>query len=507
MLDDRIKRVVIVGGGTAGWMTAATLAKVFRNKSCDICLIESDDIGTVGVGEATIPPMRLFNHLLGIDEDDFMRNTQATFKLGIQFNNWSHIGSSYIHAFGDAGKDMEEIQFYQYWLKLHLAGEAPDISEYTLTAMAAFKGKFMRPVDAGNSPLSNISYAFHFDAGLYARYLRKFAENLGATRKEGKISQVNVDKQNGFIESVTMASGEIVAGDFFIDCSGFRGLLIGEALGVGYEDWSGWLPCDRAWAVACESAGAPIPYTRSTAHTAGWQWRIPLQHRIGNGHVYSSKYMSDDEAASILLNNLDGQALAEPRMLKFKTGKRKAFWHKNCVAIGLASGFMEPLESTSIHLVQSAIERLIGLFPDKHFSQEAIDEYNQQTHFEVDRIRDFIILHYHATQREDSLFWNDCRTMSIPPELTQKINLFKSTGRIFRNSAEMFSELSWLEVMHGQGIRPRAYHPIVDALPKDELLWRVASIKSVIDRSVEVMPTHAQFIEKYCKAALPECVD
>lgn len=500
MSDNRIEKIIIVGGGTAGWMAAAAMAKVLQNDYCNIHIIESEEIGTVGVGEATIPHIQLYNRLLDFDEDDFVRRTQGTFKLGIEFVNWSRIGSSYMHAFGPVGKDMSAIQFYHYWLKLHMAGEAEDIREYTLTAKAAQKGKFMRSIDAGNSPLSNITYAFHFDAGLYARFLRDYAEQRGVVRTEGKITHAKLNPDNGFIKSVVLENGEVIEGDLFIDCSGFRGLLIEQTLETGYEDWTRWLPCDRAWAVPCENAGDPIPYTRSTAHTAGWQWRIPLQHRIGNGHVYSSQFMSDDEAVNILLNNLDGKPLAEPRLLKFTTGKRKQFWNKNCVAMGLASGFMEPLESTSIHLVQSAIARLLSFFPNKHFDQEDIDEYNRQTHFEFDRIRDFLILHYYATNRDDSDFWNYCRTMSVPEELTQKIEQFKKNGRIYRNNGEMFGDLSWLEVMHGQGIRPRSYHPIVDVMPKDELLRRMENIKSVIARSVEVMPSHAEFIAEHCKA-------
>ncbi len=500
MSDNRIEKIIIVGGGTAGWMAAAAMAKVLQNDYCNIHIIESEEIGTVGVGEATIPHIQLYNRLLDFDEDDFVRRTQGTFKLGIEFVNWSRIGSSYMHAFGPVGKDMSAIQFYHYWLKLHMAGEAEDIREYTLTAKAAQKGKFMHSIDAGNSPLSNITYAFHFDAGLYARFLRDYAEQRGVVRTEGKITHARLNPDNGFIKSVVLENGEVIEGDLFIDCSGFRGLLIEQTLETGYEDWTRWLPCDRAWAVPCENAGDPIPYTRSTAHTAGWQWRIPLQHRIGNGHVYSSQFMSDDEAVNILLNNLDGKPLAEPRLLKFTTGKRKQFWNKNCVAMGLASGFMEPLESTSIHLVQSAIARLLSFFPNKHFDQEDIDEYNRQTHFEFDRIRDFLILHYYATNLDDSDFWNYCRTMSVPEELTQKIEQFKKNGRIYRNNGEMFGDLSWLEVMHGQGIRPRSYHPIVDVMPKDELLRRMENIKSVIARSVEVMPSHAEFIAEHCKA-------
>lgn len=500
MSDNRIEKIVIVGGGTSGWMTAAAIAKVLKNNYCQVHLIESEEIGTVGVGEATIPQIQLFNKLLDLDEDEFVRRTQGTFKLGIQFVNWMHIGHKYIHAFGDVGKDIESIQFYHYWLKMSQLGEVGELGHYTISGVASDKGKFMRPFDAGNSPLSNIAYAFHFDAGLYARFLREYSETRGVIRTEGKVVNTILRAEDGFIEAVQLESGERVEADFFIDCSGFRGLLIEQALKTGYDDWSHWLPCDRAWAVPCESVGDPIPYTRSTAHAAGWQWRIPLQHRTGNGHVFSSKFMSEDEARSILLNNLDGRPLAEPRLLKFLTGKRKKFWNKNCLAVGLASGFMEPLESTSIHLVQSTIARLMSFFPNKNFDQEDVDEFNRQADFEFEKIRDFLILHYHATERNDSEFWNYCRTMSIPEALTQKIEQFKKNGRICRNSTEMFNDLSWLEVMHGQGIRPRAYHPLVDRMTKEEIAQRLDSVKRVIDKSVDYMPTHAQFIAEHCEA-------
>ena len=500
MSNDHIEKIVIVGGGTSGWMTAAALAKVLKGKLCKIQLIESEDIGTVGVGEATIPQIQLYNNLLELDEDEFVRKTQGTFKLGIQFVNWHSIGSKYIHAFGPVGKDMESIQFYYYWLKLAQMGKAHDIGDYTISGVACDHGKFMRPIDAGNSPLSSIAYAFHFDAGLYARFLREYSESRGVIRTEGKVTNTILRSSDGFIEAVQLESGERIEADFFIDCSGFRGLLIEEALHTGYEDWSHWLPANRAWAVPCENAGDPTPYTRSTAHKAGWQWRIPLQHRIGNGHVYSSNFMSDDEACSILLNNLDGKPLTEPRQLKFLTGKRKKAWNKNCLAIGLAGGFMEPLESTSIHLVQSAIARLMSFFPNKHFDQEDVDEFNRQADFEYEKIRDFLILHYHATERTDSDFWNYCRTMEVPEALTQKIEQFKKNGRIFRNSSEMFNDLSWLEVMHGQGIRPRSYHPLVDRMTDEEIISRMDGIRKVIHKSVDVMPTHAQFIAEHCKA-------
>lgn len=499
-MQENIKKILIVGGGTAGWMTAAALSKVIDSRFCAIRLVESDDIGTVGVGEATIPIIQIFNKLLELDEDEFVRKTQGTFKLGIEFVNWTSIGQKYIHAFGDVGKDMDAVQFYHYWLKMAQLGKAEDLRQYSIAGVAAAQGKFMRPFDAGNSPLSNIAYAFHFDAGLYARFLKEFATARGVQRTEGKVVETGLDPSTGFIKSVRLASGEIIEADFFIDCSGFRGLLIEEALHTGYDDWSHWLPCDRAWAVPCENTSDPTPYTRSTAHTAGWQWRIPLQHRVGNGHVFSSKFMSEDEARSILLNNLDGKPLAEPRLLKFVTGKRKKAWNKNCLAIGLSSGFMEPLESTSIHLIQSSIGRLMSFFPNKSFDQADIDEFNRQADFEVEKIRDFLILHYHATERTDSEFWNYCRTMPIPPELTQKIEQFQKNGRIFRNSNEMFSDLSWLEVMYGQGIRPRAYHPLVDRMSEEEIIKRMESVRRVIDKSVDYMPTHAQFIAENCKS-------
>lgn len=500
MNDNNIRSIAIVGGGTSGWMTAAALSKLIKPDYCQIRLIESEDIGTVGVGEATIPQIQLFNKLLDLDENEFVRKTQGTFKLGIQFVNWKKLGHKYIHAFGEVGKDMEGIQFYHYWLKMSQLGNVEELGNYTIGGLASDRGKFMRPFDAGNSPLSTIAYAFHFDAGLYARFLREYSEARGVLRTEGKVVDTILRASDGFIESVQLASGERIDADFFIDCSGFRGLLIEQALKTGYEDWTHWLPCDRAWAVPCESVGEPIPYTRSTAHSAGWQWRIPLQHRIGNGHVFSSKFMSEDEARSILLNNLDGKPLAEPRLLKFVTGKRKKAWNKNCLAVGLASGFMEPLESTSLHLVQSTIARLMSFFPNKYFDQEDIDEFNRQNDFEVEKIRDFLILHYHATERNDSDFWNYCRTMSIPEALTQKIEQFKKNGRIYRNSTEMFNDLSWLEVMHGQGIHPRTYHPLVDRMTKDEIAQRLEGVRHVIEKSVDYMPTHAQFIAEHCKA-------
>lgn len=503
MTDERIRKVLILGGGSSGWMAAAALSKTLGNSFCEIKLIESEQIGTVGVGEATIPQILSYNKLLGLDEDEFVRMTQATFKLGIQFTDWNRIGDKYLHAFGELGQNIQGVQFYHYWLKMQAKGKASGIDDYTFSSLACYNNKFMRPYDAGNSPLSKIAYAFHFDAGLYAKYLRDKSEKAGVIRVEGKAVKTHL-REDGFIQSIQLENGDIHEADFFIDCSGFKGVLIEEALKTGYEDWSHWLPCDRAITVPTTNVEAPWPYTRAAAQKAGWQWRIPLQHRVGNGHVYCSKYMSNDEATSILLKNITGEPLSEPRQFRFTTGKRNKFWNKNCVALGLASGFMEPLESTSLHLVQSAIAKLLSFFPNKHFDEEDINEYNRQMHFEYERIRDFLILHYYATERNDSPFWDYCRTMDVPKELTQKIEQYKCNARIYRNTNEMFNDLSWFEVMNGQGIKPRSYHPMVDVLPEVEIESRMSDIKKVIHSTVDYMPTHQEFIDRYCKAGKPK---
>jgi len=439
MTDQPLKNIVIVGGGTAGWMAAAGLAKVL-GPDYSIRLIESEEIGIVGVGEATVPHLKIFNNILEIDEIEFVKKVQGTFKLGIQFNDWCRLGDSYIHGFGSIGHDSGWLPFHQYWIKAFQGGRAGDIGAYSLNSAAAAVGKFMASATdvPATSPLANIAYAYHFDAGLYARYLRGYAEARGVRRSEGKIVDTVLRPEDGYIDVVVLESGEKVSGDLFIDCSGFRGLLIEQALHTGYEDWTHWLPCDRAMAVPCENVGPPTPYTRSTARAAGWQWRIPLQHRTGNGYVYSSKYISDDEAAATLLKNLDGRALADPRPLRFTTGMRKKFWNKNVIAIGLAGGFMEPLESTSIYLIQSGILRLINLLPERDLSQVLMDRYNAQARFEFERIRDFLILHYHATERSDTAFWNYCRTMSIPPQLEHVIGLFRDSGRFYRDAREQY---------------------------------------------------------------------
>ncbi len=505
MLENKIRSIVIVGGGTAGWMTAAAASKLLRNQYCDIHLVESDEIGIIGVGEATIPQIQLFNKVLDLQEDDFVRKTQATFKLGIEFINWRRLGHSYIHPFGSYGINMLGMEFHHFWLRLlKEQGKAPEIEDYSIAAVAAKQNRFMRPIQRVNSPLSEIHYAFHLDAGLYGRYLREFAEARGVKRTEGKVVQVKQREGNGFIESVVLENGTAIEGDLFIDCSGFRGLLIEQTLKTGYESWLDYLPCDTAVAVPSAKVGEPTSYTKSTAHTAGWQWRIPLQHRTGNGHVFSSQYMSEDEATSILLNNLDGEALAEPRTIRFNVGKRKKYWNKNCVAIGLSSGFIEPLESTAIHLIQSNIARLFSLFPTRDFHQTDIDMFNNQASLEMDRVRDFIILHYIATERDDSDFWNYCRTMEIPDYLKRKISMYQNSGRIFREDEELFNETSWLAVMQGQGIEANGYHPVVDTISKEELAARVNDVHQVIARSVEEMPSHQAFIDRFCKAEKPQ---
>jgi len=482
-------------------MAAAALARTLE-VPVSIQLIESEDIGTVGVGEATVPHLRAFNDSLRLDEVEFVRAVRGTFKLGIQFVDWGSVGSSYVHGFGTIGHEYRGLPFHQYWSKLNLAGQARDIGEYSLNTAAAPAGKFISGATdvPRNSPLAQVAYAYHFDAGLYAQYLRRYAEARGVKRIEGEIVDVTLRGTDGCVESVTLKSGTKVAGDLFIDCSGFRGLLIEQALKTGYDDWTHWLPCDRAVAVPSQRTVAATPYTRSTARTAGWQWRIPLQHRTGNGHVYSSAHTSDDAAASTLLANLDGRALAEPRVLRFTTGRRRKMWNRNCVALGLASGFLEPLESTSIYLIQSGIARLIHMLPDRHMSRTLQDRFNAEAAFEIERIRDFLILHYHATQRRDSEFWKYCAHMSIPAELDEKIRLFRESGRFYRNADEMFALTSWVQVMIGQHVVPTGYHPLVDAVPEPELARLAESVRGVIASCVAAMPLHEQFIARCCQA-------
>jgi tryptophan 7-halogenase len=502
MTDPRaIRKMVIVGGGTAGWMTAAAFSRVFGAlPGLQIELVESDAIGTVGVGEATIPDICLFNAMLGIDENEFVRETGATYKLGIEFVDWARIGHSYVHPFGYYGLDMLGIEFHHFWLKGQSLGDTSKLDDYSMAVAAGKAGRFMRPqADQRNSPLSKFSYAFQFDAGRYARFLRGKAEEAGVVRTEGRITNVEQDPESGFVEAVVLDNGKRVTGDLFIDCSGFRALLIGETLGIGFEDWTPWLPCDRAVAIPCaypegHSGADSEPMTRSTARPAGWQWRIPLQHRIGNGHVYSSAHMSTDEATALLLANLDGEPLADPNHIRFTAGYRHKAWEKNVVALGLAGGFLEPLESTAIHLVQAGIARLMSLFPTRDFKPQETERFNRESIDAYLEIRDFLVLHYKATERDDSPFWNYCRTLEPPPGLADKLAMFRSSGRVFRENNELFTETSWLSVMVGQGIKHGGYHPAADLLSDEEALTRLSHIRGVVLQTALAMPTQSEFL-------------
>jgi tryptophan 7-halogenase len=500
MPNNRVRDIAIVGGGTAGWMAASILARRIARGFGTIRVIESPEIGTIGVGEATIPPIRLFNTALGINEDDFLRRTQGTIKLGIEFRNWSLLGRDYFHPFGVHGSSLDQVSLHQDWLRLRQAGDPSSFEDYSYNTVAARLGRVSVAGDCNDALSPVFSYAFHFDAGLYAQYLREYAQARGVVRIERKVVNVELRSEDGFIRALHLDDGQQIEADLFIDCSGFRGLLIEQALKTGYEDWTHWLPCDRAVAVPCESAGALTPYTRSTAREAGWQWRIPLQHRIGNGYVYCSRFISDDEAAATLLANLDGKALAEPRFLRFTTGRRKKFWNKNCIALGLASGFLEPLESTSIHLIQSGITQLAAIFPDRSFDPGDADQYNKLQIDEYDKVRDFIILHYKATTRDDAALWQYCADMQVPETLTYRTNLFRSSGRIAFEDRELFTEPNWLSVFIGQGIWPRRYDPLADIIPIDSVRTQLSRLKSLMRQTAEAMPTHANFIAEHCRS-------
>jgi tryptophan halogenase len=486
-----VRRVVIAGGGTAGWMVAAALSKTL-GKVLDIKLIESDDIGTVGVGEATIPTLINFHNLLEINEQEFMAATQATFKLGISFENWRARNEDYIHSFGLTGIDHWTAGFQHFWLKGRARGLAGDYGDYCLELKASQESRF------AHLPRNGMNYAYHLDASRYARYLRSFSEPYGVQRIEGKIANVNTDPTSGHITSLRLDSGSVIEGDLFIDCTGFRALLLGDTMKQEYEDWSHWLFCDSAIAVQTASTGPAIPLTRSIAHDAGWQWRIPLQHRVGNGIVFSSRYTNDDQARATLLGNIEGQVLTDPRVIRFKPGQRRTTWSGNCVGIGLASGFLEPIESTSIHLIQRAIVRLLQLFPSDGICQSDVDEYNFQTSSEIRHIRDFIILHYHVTNRRDTPFWRDAAEMAIPASLRHRIDLFRETGRVFRIPNELFAENSWIQVMLGQGVMPQQHHQSADLMGDAELKAFLDGIRDGIGKTVAQLPAHQSYVQTYC---------
>ena len=496
MTSKRIERIIIVGGGTAGWMAASVLSRVL-GPLVDIELVESEQIGTVGVGEATIPQIQLLLGLLGIDEIDFLANVQGTIKLGIQFNGWARPGDNYIHAFGAAGRSLGMLEFYHYWLRARQQGSSESLWSYSLNAVAASENRFEVFDKFGETGLSGLVRAYHFDASLVAAYLRKVSEAAGIVRTEGKVVDVKLRPEDGFIESLELEGGMSLTADLFIDCSGFRGLLIEQALKTGYEDWTHWLPCDRAAAVQCASVDPLTPYTQSTARAAGWQWRIPLQSRTGNGHVYSSDYISDDEAVATLMGNLDAEPLTEPRLLRFTTGRRREFWNKNCVALGLASGFLEPLESTSIHLVQSGLTRLINLFPSGGFDPETTNEYNRQCAYEFERVRDFIILHYHANQRSEP-FWVDRREMPVPEELSNKIELFRASGRLQEDAEDLFKNIAWLQVLLGQHVNPQTHHPMADIPTDEQLSSFLGDIRRVVAHRAKTFMDHRLYIDQHC---------
>ncbi|WP_370241684.1 tryptophan halogenase family protein [Marisediminitalea sp.] len=485
------QRVVIAGGGTAGWMAAAAISRLLHGR-VEVTLVESSDIGTVGVGEATIPTLLFFHKLLKIDEQAFMAATNATFKLGINFENWRSLNHAYLHAFGATGKDCWAAGFQHFWRRGLDLGLSEDFGQYCLERVAAEAEKF------AHLPGNGLNYAFHIDATRYAGFLRELAGQAGVTRIDATIERVNVREQDGFIESLTLNNGQTLSGDLFIDCTGFRGLLIEKALHTGYEDWSQWLLCDSAVAMQTESVEAPLPYTRCIAREAGWQWRIPLQSRVGNGLVYCSNYLSDERATEILQQNINGNPLNSPRVIKFRPGRRLKQWNRNCVAIGLSSGFIEPLESTSIHLIQQGIVRLLRMFPHEGIEQAVVDEYNKQTVFEMERIRDFIILHYKVTERTDSPFWQHCKQMDVPDSLAQRLALFEKTGQIHRENNELFDD-SWQQVMIGQGMVPKGYHPIADTMTERELADFLGHIKHNIHQTVARLPLHQQYLNSYCR--------
>jgi glycine/D-amino acid oxidase-like deaminating enzyme len=503
MKGKALRKIVIVGGGTAGWMAAAPLARKLRQGEgppCEIVLVESPDIGTIGVGEATLPPIRAYNHSLGLDEADFVRRTQASFKLGIEFRDWGQLGHRFFHGFGDFGPPIENRSSFMHWLRLARAGGMASYEEWSCATVMARANRFAPPQGDAPSAANGYSYAYHFDAGLYAAYLRDYAVQRGAQRVEGTVVDVELRATDGFVEALKLADGRRIDGDLFVDCSGFRGLLIEGAMKAGYEDWSDLLPCDSALAVPSARAGRLVPYTMSTAKPAGWQWRIPLQHRTGNGHVYCSRFMSDEEAARVLLEGLDTPALGDPRPLRFTTGRRRKSWVRNCVALGLAAGFVEPLESTSIQLIMDGVGRLIEYFPDRDFAPDLATEYNRRMASQYERIRDFIVMHYKLTRRTDSEFWRHCAALPIPDTLQHQIELFRTSGRVAIIDPDGFAEPSFISILFGLGVTPSTWDPFIDRIDEPALRAHFARLRNAIAGTVHAMPDHADYIASHAQA-------
>ncbi|BFM21480.1 tryptophan halogenase family protein [Gilvimarinus japonicus] len=490
--NNKINRLVICGGGTSGWMAAAMFARML-GQQLEITLIESSQIATVGVGEATIPPIQLFNKVLGIDESEFLRETGATIKLGIEFAGWGRPNDCYMHAFGELGMERGMASFSHYWQRAYSEGRAGDFWDYSLNQRAAKAGKFAPLAQIPETPLAGLTYAYHFDASRYAALLKRYSKNAGVRHLDTSIERVQCNDNTGDIQALQLSDGATLAGDFFIDCTGGRSLLLGQALGVDFEDYGHWLPCDRAIALASQPMTSIAPYTRSVAHRTGWCWQIPLQHRTGNGVVYDSRRMSDDEALALLKQQLPTEAAGEPNTIRFKTGRRARQWHKNCVALGLASGFLEPLESTSLHLVQSSVIRLVKCFPSTGVDDAVVDNYNRLARDEFELIRNFIILHYHLNQRDEPL-WQACRDMNVPDDLARRIELFRHSGLVFREQNELFTEPAWQQVMRGQGLVPAEYHRLSDAMPGDQLGEFMSNLDKIFANTVNKLPSHDQFL-------------
>lgn len=498
MVQRSIKKIVIVGGGTAGWMAASSLSKFLQGSGVAIHVIESTEIGTVGVGEATIPTIVAFNQYLGLDEADLMRRTRATFKLGIRFDDWADAGSRFLHPFANYGVPLNGVPFHNIWVRARAAGDRTPMEDYCLPSVLARQGKFALPPPDNTNPLGDFGYAYQFDATLYADYLREYAEKRGVERTDAKVIGVQTRGNDGFIESLKLDSGERVEGDLFIDCSGFRSMLLGDRLGAGFEDWSHWLPANRALAVQTESVAPPEPFTRSTTREAGWQWHIPLQHRVGNGYVYCSEFQQEDHARETLLKNVQGKLLGDPRLLTFQTGMREVFWKKNCVALGLAAGFMEPLESTSIALIQAGIRLLQAFFPADDFRQCDIDEANRQGREIWEQMRDFLILHYKMNRRTGDAFWDQCRAMDIPAALDHKIALYRSRAYLVEYGIEPFKEGSWLSMYAGFGVIPDNYDRLADHISEQELRKSLGQMKNVVSHAAGLAPDHSTFLRSYC---------